>query len=86
MLVLVEVECTDWTTDTRCVQLQSGRRSQGVSHLSLSKILVAGLDWRLRAAADDDERLASLQPGDQGLDSGPGPALPTTGQKPETTN
>ena len=43
-------------------------------------------DWRLAAAADDDERLPSLLPGDEGLDSGPGPALPTAGQKQEMTN
>ena len=43
-------------------------------------------DWRLAAAADDDERLPSLLPGDEVLDSGPGPALPTAGQIQEMTN
>ena len=42
-------------------------------------------DWRLTtaaAAARHDQRLASLLSGDQGLDCGPGPGLPSAGQSP----
>ena len=79
----VLVEWSVQTSDTQCVQLQSGGMSEGAISVSV------GLwwpDWRLTAAADDDERVASLLSGDQGMDSGPGPALPPTGQTRDNIN